>query len=80
VAQTWELEQHHLRILQAAGEAWDQAQAARAAVAVDGLTVATADGGRKAHPLLTTATVARTQFASLVAALDLDAGTPGGSR
>jgi P27 family predicted phage terminase small subunit len=81
VCETWVLEPHHLRLLQAAAEAWDIAQAARASVARDGLTIATADGSVKAHPCLTVATAARAQFASLLAQLELDeAGRPGGER
>ncbi len=81
VLETWVLDQHDRMILQAAAEAWDQAQLAREILAADGLTVRTADGGCKAHPCLTAATTARGQFATLVAQLDLDAaGTPGGRR
>lgn len=77
VTTTWALDRHHLLLLRAASEAWDQAQQAREVLARDGLTVATADGGIKAHPCLTVATSARAQFASLVAQLDLDdAGAP----
>jgi len=81
VCGTWVLDAHHQRILQLACEAWDQGQAARAEVEHDGLTVATKDGGCKAHPCLTVATAARTQFASLIAQLELDdVGTPGQSK
>jgi P27 family predicted phage terminase small subunit len=78
VVVSWRLDRHHLLVLRAACEAWDQAQLAREALARDGLTVPTADGSIKAHPCAAMVTAGRAQFASLVAQLDLDdAGTPG---
>jgi P27 family predicted phage terminase small subunit len=79
VAETWVLEAHHRRVLQAAAEAWDQAQGAREALARDGLMISAADGSPRAHPMVAAATAARAQFASLIAQLELDdAGTPAG--
>jgi P27 family predicted phage terminase small subunit len=82
VVRTWVLDAHHERILQAAAEAWDLSQSAREVLARDGLTVPTRDGGCKAHPLLTVATVARAHLASFIAQLDLDddADVPGDVR
>ena len=77
----WTLDQHHVLLLQAAAESWDQAQTARERLAIDGLTVPTKDGGCKAHPCLSAARTARAQFATLMTQLDLDdAGTPAGGR
>jgi P27 family predicted phage terminase small subunit len=79
VRSTWVLDEHHQRLLQLACETWDAAQRAREAIARDGVTVATADGRIKAHPLLVEARSARQQFAGLLAQLELDdVGTPGG--
>ena len=80
VLKGWVLEAHDRMMLQAAAEAWDQSQTAREILA-DGLTVPTADGGCKAHPLPATVAAARGQFAALIAQLDLDdAGTPRGGQ
>lgn len=80
VSDVWVLDEHHQRLLQLAGEAWDQAQSARAILATEGLTVPTAQGGSKPHPCVAIATAARAQFATLLAQLDLDdAGAPGGA-
>lgn len=74
----WTLDEHHARLLQLACEAWDTSQRAHAIVAVEGMTVPTAAGGCKAHPLLAVAAAARAQFASLIAQLNLeDVGKPG---
>lgn len=74
----WAPDHHHLLLLRLACEALDQAEAARAVVAREGLTVPTADGSVRAHPCLAAATAARAQFASLVAQLDLDVQPAGG--
>lgn len=80
VTQTWALDQHHVRLLVLACDAWELAEGAREALALDGLTVPTADGSMRAHPLVGAAAAARGQFASLIAQLDLDAGAPKGGR
>ncbi|MFL5975371.1 MAG: hypothetical protein ACJ76G_09565, partial [Solirubrobacterales bacterium] len=46
----YSLEEHYVRILQAAGEAWDRMHQAREALPKGGLTVPTRDGGLKCHP------------------------------
>jgi phage terminase small subunit len=46
----WDCQEHHLLLLQGACEAFDQAQAARAVLEVEGAIVETGAGGRKAHP------------------------------
>ena len=76
VLKDYELESHHLRLLQLAGECWDRTQQAREILAKDGLTVPTADGGIKAHPAVAIERDARTAFARLVRELDLDCGEP----
>ena len=76
----YELEQHHVRLLHLACEAWDRGQQAREAMDRDGLTIGTGDGGLKAHPAVAIERDARLAFARLVRELDLDAGAPSTSR
>lgn len=70
------LEPHHLRLLQAACESWDRAQAARRAVAEQGLTFQDASGSIKANPAVAIERDARTLFARLVRELNLDEDQP----
>jgi P27 family predicted phage terminase small subunit len=73
----YELEPHHLRLLQAAAEAWDRMQQAREAIADHGsITFTDSQGNLKAHPAEAIERNARTAFARLVRELDLDAGAP----
>ena len=76
VAGDWDLEEHHLRLLQLAGEAWDRCQEARALIAKEGLTVQTRDGGAKLHPACRVEDASRIAFARLVRELDLDVDPP----
>src|SRR5215218_6882412 len=76
VVRDYDLEPHHLRLLQAACESWDRAQLARQAVATDGITFKDSSGNLKAHPAVAIERDARTMFARLVRELDLDAEGP----
>ena len=76
----YELEEHHVRLLHLACEAWDRGQQAREEIDRDGLTIRTGDGGLKAHPAVAIERDARLAFARLVRELDLDAGAPSESR
>lgn len=77
VTADYELEPHHLRLLQAAAEAWDRMQQARQALADHGsLTFTDSSGNIKLHPAEAIERNARTAFARLVRELDLDAGAP----
>ena len=76
----YELEEHHVRLLRLACEAWDRCQQAREQLDRDGLTIGTADGGLKAHPCVAIERDARLGFARLVRELDPDAGAPSESR
>jgi P27 family predicted phage terminase small subunit len=73
VCESYELEGHHERLLTLAAEAYDRGQQAREILDRDGLTVATADGGIKAHPCIGVERDARIAFARLTRELDLDA-------
>jgi P27 family predicted phage terminase small subunit len=75
VVADFDLEPHHLRLLQSAAEAWDRMQQAREALAKHGgLTFAAASGDLKAHPAVAIERDARIAFARLVRELDLDTG------
>jgi P27 family predicted phage terminase small subunit len=71
----YDLESHHVRLLQAACEAWDRTQQAREALSRDGLTVATDSGSVKSHPAIAIERDSRLAFARLLRELDLD-GAP----
>jgi phage terminase small subunit len=69
------LEEHHLRLLQLACEAWDRGQKARAQIDAEGLTVAGREGV-KPHPCIAIERDARLAVARLVRELDLDVQPP----
>jgi phage terminase small subunit len=77
VTSDYDLEPHHLRLLQSAAEAWDRAQQARKALLDHGaLTFTDPNGNIRGHPCVAMERDARTAFARLVRELDLDAGPP----
>jgi P27 family predicted phage terminase small subunit len=76
VVADYELEPHHLHLLQAACEAWDRCQQAREVVSREGITFRTANGDVRTHPAVTIEKDARIVFARLVRELDLDAEPP----
>jgi phage terminase small subunit len=76
VCATYELEQHHLRLLQLAGEAWDRAEQAREALAEHGLVFDDRFGQPHARPEIAVERDARLAFARLIRELDLDAEPP----
>lgn len=76
----YDLEEHHVRLLTLAGEAFDRSVQARELIAQDGLCVPTGDGGKKAHPAVAIERDSRLAFARLVRELDLDTGTPSEGR
>ena len=77
VVRDFDLEDHHLRLLQSACEAWDRMQQARQAIADHGaLTFTKANGDLVTHPAVAIERDARIGFARLVREMDLDAGAP----
>ncbi|WP_245331162.1 P27 family phage terminase small subunit [Mesorhizobium sophorae] len=72
----FDLEQHHLRLLQAAAESWDRMQAARAAIGKHGLTFVDSNGNPKARPEIAIERDAKIGFARLIRELDLDVEAP----
>jgi phage terminase small subunit len=80
VVEGYVLEEHHLRLLTMAAEAWDRKEAARAAIARDGLVFTDRLGSPRARPEVTVQRDAEVTFARLVRELRLDVGEPPDSR
>lgn len=81
VVADFDLEQHHLRLLQSACEAWDRMQQARQALADHGgLTFTKASGDIATHPCVSIERDARIAFVRIVRELDLDTGAPAESK
>lgn len=76
VVDRWELDEHHVRLLTLACEAWDRGREARALLERDGLTLPTRDGGQKRHPAVAIESESRIAFARLLRELDLDVEAP----
>lgn len=72
VVAAYELEQHHLRLLQLACEAWDRAEQAREQLATDGVVYLDRFGAPRKHPSVGIEEQARLAFAKLVRELDLE--------
>jgi P27 family predicted phage terminase small subunit len=66
------LEPHHLKLLQAACEAWDRAQSAREAVAEHGVVTKGRYGQLVGNPAAIIEKESRSLFARLLSQLDLD--------
>ena len=77
--QSYVLEEHHLRLLQLACEAWDRCQQARETLGAEGLTVQ-AEAGIRPHPCIAIERDARLAVARLVRELDLDTEPPSSER
>ena len=76
VVDGYDLEQHHVRLLTLAGEAWDRSQQAREALAEHGLTFVDRFGAPHARPEVAIERDSRIAFARLVRELDLDVDPP----
>jgi len=74
------LEDHHLRLLQAACESWDRMQQARELLERDGLVIAGRGGGMRPHPAVAIERDCKIGFARLIRELDLDVDPPSGLR
>lgn len=78
VLEDYDLDDHHVRLLTLAAEAWDRGQMARLAIADHGLTFVDRFGSPHARPEVAIERDARIAFARLLRELDLDGdgGTP----
>ena len=65
VVKEFDLEPHHLKLLQAACEAWDRMCQARDAISTQGLTIRDGNGIPKAHPAVPIERDSRLAFARL---------------
>jgi len=75
VVRDYDLEAHHLRLLEAAADAWDRMTTARTTLLAEGLTI---DGpnGKKTHPCVNIERDARAAFTRTLRELDLDCAQP----
>ena len=80
VIKNYELEPHHVRLLQAAAECWDRLQQARELLARDGLVIEGREGGMRPHPAAAIERDSRIAFARLIRELDLDVEPPATAR
>lgn len=76
VIEGYDLDRHHLHLLEAACGAWDRMVQARAALAELGLTYQDQNGCPKPRPEVTIEKDSRIAFARLVRELDLDVDPP----
>lgn len=72
----YDLDRHHLHLLEAACGAWDRMIEARTALDANGLTYADQNGCPKPRPEVTIEKDSRIAFARLVRELDLDEAPP----
>jgi phage terminase small subunit len=72
VVNTYELESHHVQLLNLAAQALDEAEAAQEIIRRDGLVIPGREGGLRPHPAVAIRRDARLAFARLVQRLDLD--------
>jgi P27 family predicted phage terminase small subunit len=76
VVETYTLEQHHVRLLLLACEAWDRKESARASIEKFGLVIPGREGGVKPNPAIAVERDSANRFAALVKQLGLDTETP----
>ena len=72
VTDEFALEQHHVRLLTLAGEAWDRCTQAREAIEKNGLTVEDRFGFPRPRPEIAVERDSRLAFCRIVRELDLD--------
>jgi len=75
IVAAYDLEDHNLKLLTLAAEAWDRGQEARLTVAKDGAYFKNKAGEPRAHPAVAVERDSRIAFARLMRELDLD-GAP----
>src|SRR5689334_21263385 len=80
VTKDYDLQDHHIRLLSLAGEAWDRGQQAREAIEANGLTFVDRFGAPHARPEVAIERDSRIAFARLLRELCLDLEPPAESR
>ena len=76
VAGNYQLDPHHLKLLELAGSSWDRAEEARRAMAKGGLTVTDRHGQIKVHPAVNIERDSQIRFSRLLRELRLDSDEP----
>jgi P27 family predicted phage terminase small subunit len=76
IVRTYELEAHHLRLLEAACRAWDRASLARQVLEEQGMTYTGAEGQPRMRPEVQIERQSLLAFARLVRELGLDLAVP----
>lgn len=76
VTRDWQLEEHHIRLLTMAAQAWDRAQAAQTVIAEHGMTYEDRFGAPRLRPEVNVRRDAEVAFARLIRELDLDIEPP----
>lgn len=80
VLEDYELAEHHVRLLTAAGEAWDRREQAREAIRKHGLTFLDRFDSPRPRPEIGIERDSRLAFARLLRELDLDVDAPAQER
>ena len=80
VTKGWELEPHHVRLLQIACESWDRALEAREAVTASGPYFTDRHGNIKPHPGIAVEQQSRKQFIASLREIGLDVKAPDSPR
>jgi len=75
VVEEYELEDHHVKLLSLAAEAWDRGQQARAILDAEGISYVDRFGAPRARPEVAVERDSRIAFARLLRELDLDVET-----
>lgn len=76
VSRSWDLDEHHVKVLTLAAEAWDRCQEARERIAQDGAYLPDRFGQLRVHPAVAVEKDSMTTFARLLRELDLDTDGP----
>jgi phage terminase small subunit len=76
VLENYALEEHHVRLLTLASEAWDRLEQAREVLGKDGLTFVDRFGAPRPRPEIAIERDSRIAFARLIRELDLDTNSP----
>ena len=76
VVSDYDLERHHLKLLQAAAESWDRVAQARALIERDGIVIKDRFGQQKPHPAVDIERHNRALFTKMLRELALDVEEP----
>lgn len=72
IVDEYDLEDHHVKLLVLAAEAWDRAEQARQILATEGVTYSDRFGAPRVHPAVTIERDSRLAFARLIREIDLE--------